>query len=207
MQDSDVELEVKFWVRNLGGVENRLKDLGAVLVQPRTLERNWRFDNAEGQFARERKVLRLRQDTAATLAFKGPPEPNSLISSRTEIEVQVNDPHSAKRMLEALGFRVSWVYEKYRTTFRLNEVNVMLDELPFGDFVEIEGPDSDSIFASAGELKLLRECRILESYSQIFRRVQGSGAEQANLTFDSFKGRSADLTLLGYASADQGLAH
>jgi len=32
------------------------------------------------------------------------------------------------------------MYEKYRTTFTIGSLEVVLDELPYGNFVEIEGP-------------------------------------------------------------------
>jgi len=42
-------------------------------------------------------------------------------------------------VFEALGYAVYMMYEKYRTTFRLDNLEVVLDELPYGNFVEIEG--------------------------------------------------------------------
>ena len=38
------ETEVKFYVNNLKRVEARLRELGAILIQPRVLETNLRFD-------------------------------------------------------------------------------------------------------------------------------------------------------------------
>lgn len=42
-------------------------------------------------------------------------------------------------LLQELGYVVSEVYEKYRTTYKLNVLQITLDEMPYGMFVEIEG--------------------------------------------------------------------
>ena len=42
-------------------------------------------------------------------------------------------------ILEALGFTASLVYEKRRQTWRLGQTEIVIDVLPFGLFMEIEG--------------------------------------------------------------------
>lgn len=69
---------------------------------------------------------------------------------REEIEVEIADATELKHILEALGMRAWFRYEKFRTTFRLpssarwaKELLIELDETPIGSFVELEGsPDS-----------------------------------------------------------------
>ena len=61
------------------------------------------------------------------------------IISRFEAEVNVGDFANTKLILEKLGFMVTASYEKYRSTFFLDNTEIVLDELPFGNFVEIEG--------------------------------------------------------------------
>jgi adenylate cyclase class 2 len=54
-------------------------------------------------------------------------------------------------ILDALGFKRLLVYEKRRQTFSLGPTEVMIDELPFGMFMEIEGSEED---IDAAELTL-----------------------------------------------------
>jgi adenylate cyclase class IV len=69
---------------------------------------------------------------------------------REEIEVEIANEAELKHILEALGMRSWFRYEKFRTTFRLpaatrwaKDLLIELDETPIGAFVELEGsPDS-----------------------------------------------------------------
>src|SRR5512140_3465038 len=114
MSDSGQETEVKFYIQDLKKVEARLRDLKAQLVQSRTLETNIRFDLPDARLRLEGRVLRLRQDTEARLTYKGAGKKEQGILSREEIEFVVENFEKAKRFLEALGYRKSVFYEKYR---------------------------------------------------------------------------------------------
>jgi adenylate cyclase class 2 len=166
------EVEAKFPVRSLETVRKRLEQAGAVLEAPRVHEVNLRFDTPEGTLTRERRVLRLRRDSRAVLTYKGAAQPGQEVSVRQEIEVEVSDFEAARRLLEALGYRVSTMYEKYRTTYRLMDAHVVLDEMPFGNFVEIEGENAEKIHAIASVLGLRWEARVAESYLGLFERVR-----------------------------------
>ena len=55
------------------------------------------------------------------------------------------DADAARGILAELGLAPTQGYEKFRETWRLDDCDVCLDVLPFGEFVELEGP--------AGELE------------------------------------------------------
>ena len=176
--DQFQETEIKFLIGNLSIFEKRLKDIGAVLHRARTHELNLRFDTPDQQLTKQFQVLRLRQDQSVHLTFKGPADPSSEVIIRKEIEFEVSDLASARQFLEALGYQVTITYEKYRTTYTLGNTEIVLDELPYGDFVEIEGPDLPSIKNIANMLKLDWKDRIKLSYLVIFYQLK----EKFNLT-------------------------
>ncbi|HSB03475.1 MAG TPA: class IV adenylate cyclase [Anaerolineales bacterium] len=171
MSDRGQEIEVKFYVQDLRRVEARLRGLEAQLVQPRILETNIRFDLPDTSLRSEGRVLRLRQDTAARLTYKSGSKKEQGILSREEIEFVVDDFEKAKQFLEALGYQKLIYYEKYRTTYELNETLIMLDELPYGSFIEIEGENDRSIRAVADQLNLNWEAAVATSYVVLFERV------------------------------------
>jgi adenylate cyclase class 2 len=181
---SEQEIEVKFYVTNLPRLARRLQAIGAELVQPRVHELNLRFDTPDGALTRAECVLRLRQDRQAYLTYKGPNQEGQAVSVRQEIEFVVSNFESAHHFLEALGYQISIMYEKQRTTYLYKGLLVTLDEMPFGSFVEIEGPDPDSIHTVAEALSLIWENRCTLSYLALFDRVRAKRALTAkNLSY------------------------
>jgi adenylate cyclase class 2 len=163
------EIEAKFYIQHLALLRDRLIKLGARVHKKRTLERNWRFDTIDGRLTRMKEVLRLREAGDSHLTYKSKlntPE------ERLEIEFGVDNIDKARDFLLALGYRVICVYEKYREIFQLGSVEVMLDELPFGSFVEIEGPTLDAIKETSGLLNLDWERRVSHSYLGLFEELR-----------------------------------
>jgi len=182
------ETEIKFFINNLYLLEKRVKNIGAVLLQERTHELNLRFDTTDLKLTNQFKVLRLRQDQSIHLTFKGPADPSSEVSVRQEIEFEVSDLASARQFLEALGFQVTITYEKYRTTYSFGNCEIMLDKMPYGNFVEIEGPDLSSIKNIASNLNLDWKNRIKLSYLAIFNQLKEKFKLTAtNLLFSEFE--------------------
>jgi adenylate cyclase class 2 len=90
-------------------------------------------------------ILRLRRvDNAATLTFKHRSGFGSGIKHQREEESRVEDPEAIDAILRAVGFTPSLIYEKRRSTFPVEDVELVVDELPFGLYMEIEG-NEDSI--------------------------------------------------------------
>lgn len=206
MNHNEQEIEAKFYVLNLQAVEQSLQGLGCPLVQSRVFERNLRFDVPDGHLTLERRVLRLRQPApagyppeAGVLTYKSPALPGQEVSIRQEIEVIVSDLLTTRHLLEALGYQVSVMYEKWRTTYGMGPVEVVLDELPYGSFVEIEGHNPQEIQTAVRQLGLNWKARIPTSYLGLFERLRLHGLHAQHLTFEELKGlhlSAADLEVL-----------
>ena len=197
------ETEAKFYVRDLKRIEMRLLELKAHLIQPRIHEINLRFDNPSGDLRREFKVLRLRKDSEARFTFKGPGVEVGGALSRREIEFTVGDFEGAQQLLDALGFTPILFYEKYRATFELNGVHIMLDELPHGNFVEIEGEDIPTLQQVAGLLGLNWDASIKASYHALFvRAADRHRLEESQLSFEALKSVRISAEDLGVVPAD-----
>ena len=183
------ETEVKFYIQDLKKIELRLRELKAQLIQPRTHETNLRFDNANNDLRKNSRVLRLRQDEKARFTFKGPSvEKEDGVLSRQEIEFVVEDFENAKHFLEALGFEAVVFYEKFRTTYKLNDTHIMLDELPYGEFVEIEGENVKEIHNIADLLGLNWNAMIKAGYHSLFERVtEKYNLESSQLSFTALE--------------------
>ncbi len=87
-------------------------------------------------------VLRLRRvDDRALLTYKERMGSRSDIKEQLELETSVDNPEALEFILEALGYYPALVYEKRRETWRLGATEIVVDELPFGLFMEIEGEE------------------------------------------------------------------
>jgi adenylate cyclase class 2 len=168
MPAQDSEIEAKFAVARLDPVRQALQRLAARQIRPRLRESNVRFDQADGRLARAGQVLRLRHNHETRLTFKAP---GAVFEQRQEIEVGVEDAAGAQRLLQALSFEPVFVYEKYRETFAVSGAEVMLDELPFGLFVEIEGSNLESVRRTSENLGFVWEDRLAHSYLGLFERL------------------------------------
>ena len=198
-----IEKEAKFYIRNLKKIEQHIKDLGGIVIQPRVLESNLRFDTHERELSASFQVLRLRQDTRARLTYKGPADPNSEVSSRLEYEVEISDPTTGRHILETLGYEIVTIYEKYRTSYSLDTVEISLDEMPFGKFMEIEGADVQQIRQMAIKLNLKWENRSSLSCLGLFSQVKERlGLSMRDLTFDNFSDLDIQPSNLQLSYAD-----
>ncbi len=190
-----LEAEVKFLVGDLTAVRARLISLGATLKKERIFEKNVRFDTPDERLRHELKLLRLRQDTAVRLTFKGPTPADltSEVKVREELEIEVSDFDTAAAICEQLGFAPLQVYEKYRETFQLGEIEVVLDEMPYGNFVELEGPES-AIKTAALQLNLNWNRRLLTNYLALMGDIKAHhNLDFDDITFANFAGRGISI--------------
>jgi adenylate cyclase class 2 len=184
-----VEIEVKVHVADFEAVQSQLEKIGAILTAPRVYERNVRYDDAERTFTAAHRVLRLRQDTRVRLTFKEPSAQRlDSAQARTELEVTVSDFATMNAILGKLGYAPSWLYEKYRTTYEWQNAEIVLDEMPYGNFVEVEG-DESAIDVALQALDLSTATRIKTSYSELFFQLKARyGWPFNDLTFENFRG-------------------
>ncbi|MHC1740227.1 MAG: class IV adenylate cyclase [Anaerolineaceae bacterium] len=188
MNHNNLEMEVKFYLMDPLSFEQRLRSIGASMTQPRTFETNLRFDTPDLALTKAHRVLRLRKDQANFLTYKGPSEWGKAVAVRQEIEIEVSDFESTQLLLEALGYKISVRYEKWRAKYFLEKVEIDLDEMPFGHFVEIEGDDAKKIERVAAMLSLNWSTRVNDSYIRLFERMKSSKhLDVHDLTFGDFK--------------------
>jgi len=190
---SALEQEVKFFLEDPAQVRKRLSPLGARPYQPRMHEANIRFDTADGALTRAGRVLRLRKASQVILTYKQPeaaaagtPAP---ARRNLETEIIVDNLDKTSHLLQSLGFRPIVRYEKYREVFRWKSVLVMFDQLPFGNFLELEGPDLGELRQTAGQLDLDWRNALQTSYMGIFLALKKTyRLNFLEVSFENFSG-------------------
>jgi adenylate cyclase class 2 len=103
---------------------------------------------------------------------------------REELETVVGDGLLLLRVLEELGFRVWFRYQKYREEFAREDVTVAIDETPVGTFVEIEGSEG-GIQHMAAALARNPADYVLDSYRGLFvKHCERHGLPVTDMLFD-----------------------
>ncbi|MCJ2163670.1 MULTISPECIES: class IV adenylate cyclase [unclassified Pseudodesulfovibrio] len=183
-----LECELKYLNADLKDLSHRLQRAGGE-SSGRYLEVNMVFDRPDRSLKQDGILLRLREKQGrGVLTVKRPPDvvQSSILKVFEEIETAVGDVSVMKTALEAVGFMQVFAYEKVREKWRFMECNVCLDQLPFGDFVEIEGTD-DSVPACAKLLGLDVAATTKETYHGLnieYRQAQGLEPDE-NFVFDA----------------------
>ncbi len=134
-----IEVEKKFRLnkRQRDAVLKRLAEIGASL-QGEEFEENTLYDGEPLKSGT--CVLRIRRvGRNATLTYKKRIPSSSAIKQQREEETAIADPEAMEAILEALGFTPALVYEKRRQTWKFGNAEIVIDVLPFGLFMEIEG--------------------------------------------------------------------
>ena len=166
-----VEIEAKLKVDSLPEVEQKLAELGAEFLTEQ-LQTDYLFDDIDSALTTTDRCLRLRCQSVAGserffLTYKGAKE-KSNFKKRQEIEIEIKDAESTRKLLSALGYVKVLVVEKNRRLWRLGGCAVALDQLPLlGAFVEIEGPDDKKITDVQQSLGLTNLPHITKSYAQL----------------------------------------
>lgn len=178
------EVEIKLPVADPAAMRRALLRLGLRTHTRRTIERNVVYDTSRGSLRAAGHLLRLRQyGRDVIVTYKGPQMPGRH-KVREEREVLVGDADAFHAILDRLGFRPAFYYEKYRTFFGRPSANhAALDETPIGDFLELEGSPS-WIDSTARRLGFQPSDYITASYGRLFLDYcEAKGIESNRMEF------------------------
>lgn len=139
-----IEIEKKYRLtkEQRDAVVRRLGEVEAQVVRGEEFEENTIYSGPS--LRRDTSVLRLRRvGGRAVLTFKERYPSEEAIKHQREEETEVADADAMHAILEALGFTPALVYEKRRQTWVVGRAEVVIDELSFGLFMEIEGAEEE----------------------------------------------------------------
>ena len=138
-----IEIEKKYRLdkKMLVELTAKLSDLGADFSYE-TFEEN--YLHRGGLLDERASVLRLRKtESRTTLTYKEKVPTENNFKHQIEFETDVSDVIATESIIEKLGYKLSVIYEKHRKAWHFRNVEVVLDELPFGYYMEIEGEIDD----------------------------------------------------------------
>jgi adenylate cyclase class 2 len=150
---TEIEKKYRIGSEEVAKLRERLRAVGAE-GRGEEFEENTLY--AGPGLERGNRVLRLRRvEGRAIFTFK-----------ESIGETAVEDADALAAILDALGYTPAVVYEKRRETWLVAGVEVVLDELPFGLYVEIEGEEK-SILEAERLLEINDATEETKSYPQL----------------------------------------
>lgn len=202
------EIEIKLRVSDAAALRRVLRRLGA-RAERRVHEMNELFDTPQATLRKRGQLLRLRTETPLgrkdkpryVLTFKGPSQRDSGMGGaqadslrhykvREETEFILPDARGFLAVMGPSGMRRTFRYEKIRTSYsvpRAGGVHLELDETPFGQFLELEGPRR-AIDRLARRLGYRPEDYITASYAALhFEDCRRRGVRAGDMMFRSRK--------------------
>jgi adenylate cyclase class 2 len=178
-----IEIEKKYrltsneWEKVL----RRLNEIGAKF-EGEDFEENMIFTG--GFLNVKSAALRIRKTAAKTiLTYKQRQVSESAVKQQIEHETEIADGETMRLILENLGYRPALVYEKRRRTWQLDAAEIVLDELSFGLFMEIEG-ELDEILKAEKQLEIENLPAVMETYPLL---TQQHGEKRGDLIEARFR--------------------
>lgn len=177
----EIEKKYRLTLERREQLLQRLQQISATAVGEE-FEENTLY--AGGNLDPRRRILRLRRiGDAAILTYKERFNSTSAIKHQREDETRVDNAEALAAILDALGFRPALVYEKRRATWRVADAEVVVDELPFGLFLEIEGEEG-AITHAESLLELADVEAEMATYPELTQRL---GEKQGSVIEARFK--------------------
>jgi adenylate cyclase, class 2 len=189
---SHIETEVKLRGEDADQLASRLGGSGFSVQRPRVFESNTLYDTPAETLRSAGSMLRIRvAGDVCTITLKGSADrTQDRYKIRPEIEFTASDFGAADALLQGLGYRRAFRYEKFRTEYSLTshpEGVATIDETPVGVFIELEGTQS-WIDLAAERLGYTPEEYITSTYVEIYiEDCRRAGLSPTDLTFPRAK--------------------
>lgn len=179
---TEIEKKYRLTPEQRSALIRQLRDVGAQ-DEGEELEENTLYEGGPIDF--NRNVLRLRRiGETAVLTYKERLSVDSNAKHQREEETKIDNADAMRSILEAIGFIARLVYEKRRQTWLLGETEIVIDELPFGLFMEIEAAEED-ILAVERELGIENLQTESSTYPQLTRKLGKRIGEMIEARFES----------------------
>ena len=176
-----IQKQVKFQIKDFDIISKKLIDLEAVFIGG-FFEKTIRYDTDDhclfdqGIFIRTKSGLR----NVLTLKEKTDENDNALLERYTT-EVEIENIEKMEYILSRMGFTNKVIMEKYRLYFKWNHIEISIDELRFGIYLEIKGEDKE-IKKLSKQLGFKNKDMITVTYWDIYDKIKAKDSN--NIQFD-----------------------
>jgi adenylate cyclase class 2 len=179
----EIEKKYRLAANDVVALRARLSQVGAEALRGVEFEENTLYAGANLEPGK--RNLRLRRVAGRAVLTLKEREPSAdAIKRQHEEETEVGDADTLSTILRALGYAPALVYEKRRETWTLDGVEIVIDELPFGWFAEIEG-EREAILRAERKLGLENVLAEQRTYPDLSREHGTRRDDVIEARFDS----------------------
>lgn len=180
------EIEVKFCDVDVDATRELLARAGAICEQPMRLMRRVIIETE--QLAARNAFVRVRDEgDRTTLTYKQFDETS--LTGAKEIEVTVSEFDATVALLEQVDLVHKSFQESRRETWKMGDVEVVIDEWPHLDpYVEIEGGSEEAVKQAAATLGFTWDEALFGSVTEVYQHQypKGNARELINMPRISF---------------------
>lgn len=173
------EIEAKFLNANHDEVREKLAQIGAVLTQRETDMSRINMDFPDGSLKQKGGWLRIRDEgTHVMMTYK---QLNSRdIHGVQEVQTKVDTFKTAVQLMQAVGMVETSYQETKRESWKLDDVEVVLDTWPWvKPYIEVEGPSEAHVQDVAQKLDF-------DWANAVFGPVEPVYQAEYDITLDEF---------------------
>ncbi len=181
------EIEGKFLEVEPAAVDEKIKAIGG-LRQYKKLFRRYVFDFPDLRLNENNSWLRVRDEgDKVTMAFKHRTDVKrpGRDGGMKEVEIVVNDFEKAAELLRSAGMEVKFYEENWRTLYKLDDIELCLDEWPLiPPYLEIEADSWQKVDGTALKLGLDPAEKLVCATMQVYARYGINELDYKILTFE-----------------------
>lgn len=149
------EIEAKFLAVNHDEMRKKLRTLGAVCEQPDRLMKRKSFDFSDHRLRTEQNGWARVRDEGDKVTMSYKQMADRSFQGTQEVNLVIDDFDRGCQFLEALGLQTIAYQETKRESWKLDGIEIELDEWPWTmPYLEIEGPSEVAVKDLAEKLGL-----------------------------------------------------
>jgi adenylate cyclase class 2 len=175
----DIEYEAKFTNIDKDEIRRRLSKAGAELIRPEYLQKRIPFHLPAERRSKD-TWLRVRDEgDKITLSLKT--IDGDKIEDQKEICLVVSSFEDAVELLKAIGCEPKSYQETKRELWKLDDVDVTIDEWPFLEpFVEVEGPSENAVKNASEKLGFRYEDAVFGPVAKLYGKKYNLNSYQVS---------------------------
>lgn len=178
-----IEKQVKCKINNFDYISKRLVEIEAIFIGG-FMERTIRYDSDDLKYSNNGLFIRTKNGIKNVVTLKEIPDDVFNTSlERITTEIEVDDINKIGYILEKIGLTKKFIMEKYRLFFKYDNMDILIDELPFGIYLEIKGEDNE-ISKVTKLLNIEDNALIKTTYWDIYDEIKKDKKDE-NIVFET----------------------